>query len=67
VDFLLGLADGLWGLARDEDVVGITAARIWGRVAVDLGEERRKIDGSIRGRFQELDVLPMTAADDLVE
>lgn len=63
---LLGKFDGLRALARDEDVCRVTATCSRRAVSVHLGERRREVDGSASRRLNELDVLSVAAAHELV-
>lgn len=63
---LLGHVNRLLRVTSDEDFVGISAARVRRAVAVHLREWRREVYGSAGGRLDQLDVLPVAAANDLV-
>ena len=63
---LLRHLNRLLGVPRDEDIVRLPAMRVRGAVAVHLRERRRKIDGCSGGRLDQLDILPVAAADNLM-
>jgi hypothetical protein len=67
VNLLLGHGDGLFALAGDEDVGGIAALGVGGAVAVHLREGRGEVDGGAGGGLDELDVLALASAHELVE
>lgn len=67
VDSFLGGSDSLGSITRNKDIARITTARFGGAVTMRLGEERREVNSRAGGGFNELDVLPMTPADDLMK
>jgi hypothetical protein len=62
-----GLRNGFGALARDEDLLRVSALSIERAVAVRLREGWREVDCRVRCRLNELDVLPVAATDDLVQ
>lgn len=57
----LGLRNGLGSLARDEDLVRVAAKSTRRAVSIGVREARRKVDGSVGGRLDVLDVLAVSA------
>jgi hypothetical protein len=62
----LGLLNSLGRLARDQNFRGITALSIGRAVAVAAGKRRGEVDGRIGNRLDQLDVLAVTATQELV-
>lgn len=61
MDPRLGLRNGLGSLASDENLVRVAAKGTRGTVSIGVGEARREVDGSVGGRLDMLDVLPVSA------
>ncbi len=66
VDPELGLLDGLGRLARDQDLGGIATLGVGWAVAITPREGRGEVDGRVGYGFDELDVLAVTATQELV-
>ena len=62
----LSLLDGLRSLAGDQNFGGIPTLGVGWTVAITPGEGRREVDGRVGHGFDELDVLAVTATQELV-
>lgn len=66
MELLLSQFNGLRAFSRDEDIRWVSAAGSRRAVTVHLRERRWEVDGGAGGRLDELYVLPVAAANELV-
>lgn len=64
MELLFGLVDVVLAVSRDVDLILSSPVRSWRGIAVNAGEWWREVNGGVRCRFDQPDVLSGPTTDD---